>query len=418
MFRGQYFATRSGAVAIVASVFLACQPAPEAPADRLATATETETAAEGVLAVELVEVPAKPGSLAPNWSVDTGGALLLTWLEPDSAAQPTRHSLQKARFNGAEFGAAQELAAGSDFFANWADLPAVAIGGDGVPVAHWLEKLGEATYAYGAQLVAGPSWEPQGLLHDDASPTEHGFVSFVPIDDGIQAFWLDGRSMAGEPPGSMELRTARLEGGVPSASELLDPRVCECCATDATLTSLGPLVVYRDRSEREIRDISVVRATPAGWSEPATVATDGWQIEGCPVNGPAVAAAGAQVAVAWFTAAAEQPKVRIAFSKDAGQTFGAPFEVEAGRPLGRVDLVLDEQGVASLVWLETVADEAEIRLARFTAAGQAAPNRILVRTSAARRSGFPRLARLGDDLVLAWVEVGEPSYLRVAKVIA
>ena len=68
------------------------------------------------------------------------------------------------------------------------------------------------------------------------------------------------------------------------------------------MTAEGPVVVYRDRSEaeKEIRDISIVRLKGKKWSAPRPVFQDGWRLNGCPVNGPAVAAAGRRVAVAWF----------------------------------------------------------------------------------------------------------------------
>ena len=59
----------------------------------------------------------------------------------------------------------------------------------------------------------------------------------------------------------------------------------------------------------------------------------------CPVNG-AVAAAGERVAVAWFTGADKTPRVKLAFSNDAGETFGQPVAVDDGNPTGRVDVLL------------------------------------------------------------------------------
>ena len=51
------------------------------------------------------------------------------------------------------------------------------------------------------------------------------------------------------------------------------------------MTADGPVVVYRDRSEQEIRDISIVRLHDGKWSQPSSVFEDNWKINGCPVNG-------------------------------------------------------------------------------------------------------------------------------------
>src|SRR5262245_18891800 len=119
---------------------------------------------------------------------------------------------------------------------------------------------------------------------------------------------------------------------------MLDMKVCECCQTSAAMTDDGPVVVYRDSSDQEIRDISVIRLTDGKWSQPRWVAQDGWQINGCPVNGPAIAASGRRVAVAWFTGAAGAQNVKLAFSGDLGESFGETITVDDGSPLGRVDV--------------------------------------------------------------------------------
>jgi len=382
--------------------------------------------------------PAPPGAMTPNW-VAGGERLLLSWLEP---VAPGGHRL---RFSTLTEGGWQEpitIAEGESFFANWADFPSLAAGPDGEILAHWLAKTGPGTYAYGIELARstdfGKTWRRLGLLHTDDTPTEHGFVSFVPLSrggegGGIQAFWLDGRKSGGgdggeghgegaEGGGAMTLRTARV-GATVGPSVELDDRVCDCCQTGAALTADGPVVVFRDRSPDEVRDISLVRAHAEGWSAPRAVAIDGWRIPGCPVNGPVPAAAGRELAVAWFTAAKtagtdRAPRVQVAFSADAGLSFGGPIVVDDGHPLGRVGLALDGHGGAVVSWLARVGEEAEIRLARVRPDGGRGAPHALGRTSAARSSGFPRLIRQGENLYVAWLEVGEDhsrSHIRVTR---
>jgi hypothetical protein len=379
------------------------------------------TGGEAVAGVTLLDSPAGPGAMAPRLSAGRSGTLL-TWIEPAGAAGAGSHQLRFAELSAeGTWSEPRQVATGDAFFANWADVPGAAEAGGGLCFAHWLEKLGEGTYAYGVRLArsrdGGGTWEDAGLLHDDRSPTEHGFVSYVALPDTVQAFWLDGREMAAASAGDMQLRTRRLGGGDgPGPSAVLDARVCECCPTDAALTSAGPIVVYRDRSESEIRDVAVVRAAGAGWTEPAIVHADGWEIHGCPVNGPAVDADGDRVAVAWFTAAEGRSRVAVAFSADAGATFGDPVVVDEDGPLGRVDLVLDGTGRAWVSWLATVGDGAEVRLRPVAAGGEAGEARTIVETGAARSAGVPRMARRGDDLVLTWVENADPSRVRVGIV--
>lgn len=378
--------------------------------------------------MQLLAPPSGPGAMAPSLASASSG-VLLTWLEPVADVEPRSFRLKSADLRDGVWGRPRQLAEGEGFFANWADLPAAVEMPDGSRFAHWLEKLGDDTYAYGVQLTHSPdggeTWRRLGLLHDDASPTEHGFVSYVALAEGAQAFWLDGRAMVGghseaghadSSAGSMQLRTARLDAGGPTPSVVLDERVCECCQTDAALTGAGPIVVYRDRDPTEVRDIAVVRATSDGWSQPTTLHADRWQIHGCPVNGPAVAAEGNDVAVAWFTAAEGVPRVLVAFSNDSGTSFASPIEIDGDKPSGRVDVVLGPSGDAYVSWMGTAGEEAEIRLRRVAPKGDLGQVRRIATTTVKRSAGMPRMVRYRHDLLMTWVEDVEPSRVRVGVV--
>jgi hypothetical protein len=365
----------------------------------------------------------RPGSLAPNLAPTRHG-LLLTWLEPLAAPAVPGHALRLARLEAGRWSAPVTVASG-DLFANWADFPALAEDRGGGLYAHWLAKTGPGKYAYSI-LVArssdgGRTWRTLGPLHEDRTETEHGFVSFVREGDGVRAFWLDGRETA--RGGDMALRTALLQGDRIGASEVVDPRVCDCCQTAAARVVTGPVaaasvVAYRDRSAEEVRDISLSRAEAGRWTPPATAHRDGWKIPGCPVNGPVLAAGGVEprLALAWFTAADQRPRVQVAFSGDAGRSFGAPVVVDGERPLGRVALVKVPGGDAIVAWLAVAGQEGEIRVRRVAPNGGAGPPLTISAASQARASGFPRLAVVGDELVVAWVAAGEPSRLRVGSV--
>ena len=104
------------------------------------------------------------------------------------------------------------------------------------------------------------------LPHHDGTPTEHGFASlFQAPGAGLGLVWLDGRAMKAakpdeEPSGSMGLRAAVFDRQGAQVSEtVVDDRVCECCPTAVAVTSEGPIVAFRDRSQDEIRDIYVSR---------------------------------------------------------------------------------------------------------------------------------------------------------------
>jgi hypothetical protein len=171
--------------------------------------------------------------------------------------------------------------------------------------------------------------------------------------------------------------------------------------------------VYRNRSEDETRDIQAVRLEHGVWTTPVTVHADKWRIDACPVNGPAVAARGEEVAVAWFTAP-DQPRVRLAFSADGGRSFGPPIAVATGKVVGRIDVVLLQDGRAVVSWLAETANGAVIRAQPFNRAGAADVATDIATANVARSSGFPQMVQAADGLLFAWTENGSTPAVRTA----
>ena len=353
--------------------------------------------------------PAGAGSGQPNLAVSPDGRVHLSWIE---RLGENRFSLRFSTKESDGWSAPRVIAEGSNWFVNWADFPSMVALPDGSLAAHWLVKSGTGTYAYDVNISrsfdGGKTWGKPFVPHRDGTQTEHGFVSLLAAKDGsLAAVWLDGREMKGGhgqgDHGNMTLRYVKIRrDGAMTDEAVLDAKVCECCQTSAAMTADGPVVVYRDRSDREIRDISVIRLKDGKWSQPRWVAQDGWQLNGCPVNGPAVAASGRRVAVAWFTGAEKIQRVKLAFSNDAGETFGEPVTVDDGNPVGRVDVLLLDDGSAIVCWLEKMSGGGEVRARRVRPDGRRDQAITVAPSGTARSSGFPQMARAGDTLVFAW----------------
>jgi hypothetical protein len=196
---------------------------------------------------------------------------------------------------------------------------------------------------------------------------------------------------------------------------LLDERVCDCCQTGAARSGASLVAVYRDRSAEEVRDIAWVRSAGDAWSTPAIVGGDGWKIEGCPVNGPALDGdASGRAVVAWFGAPEEGAHVRAAFSHDEGATWSAPIGIDDGRPIGRVDAVLLPGGEALVSWLGQTSSGTQLLARRVSASGADAEAQPIGESDAARSGGFPRMAVSGDEVLFAWRGTGEAGGLRLA----
>ncbi|MEN1728760.1 MAG: hypothetical protein AAGJ52_09995 [Pseudomonadota bacterium] len=399
------------------------RPAAALAAILLCTACQT---ADPSLTV--VDAPVGERSLAPRLTETSSGSAILSWLD----VTETGHRFVLAEFDGEHFGPAREVARGDNFFANWADTPGVREAADGRWLAHWLVRSGRGTYAYDVVMTLsedrGVTWSEPFSPHNDGTLTEHGFVStfLAPgTASAIGAVWLDGRET--EPAaedrdhdhgehhhhgaGAMTLRTATINGsGQVDNGTLLDDRVCDCCTTASAVTNNGVVVVYRDRSPEEIRDIHIVRQTETGWSKGTPVHRDGWQIAGCPVNGPDVIARGQQVFVAWFTLADDQARVQLASSEDGGVTFSEPQVFDKNIALGRVDLRWIDDGFV-LSWISQTSGSAVWRLARFDSDGELIQEGNLRTLDRGRVSGIPHvMAGDEDSLWVTWTESrGDPA---------
>ncbi|MDR6841877.1 sialidase family protein [Pseudoxanthomonas sacheonensis] len=378
------------------------------------------------------ELPVQGNAAQSDLVVASDGRMLLSWIETGSRSA---HALRFATFDGKAWSEPQEIAHGDDWFVNWADTPHIAATEDGALWAHWLRQSAKAAYAYDVVLSrsgdGGKTWSAPLTVNSDVTPTEHGFVSLWPHSrDSLGIAWLDGRNTAGEGHGghdahgggAMTLRVANLDAGLnKSAESELDSRTCDCCQTDAAMTVRGPLIVYRDRDGDEIRDIVTARFDSGAWTLPRKVHDDRWKMPACPVNGPAVVASGTQAWVAWYTAAGDMPKVRIARSQDAGDSFSPPVDLDSGLEVqGRVGVAADGDAVW-VSWSREDADGQSLWLARYNAGLSKELQRIQVAKlqGRGRATGFAQLVARGNDAYLIWTDIveGKPA-LRGARVIA
>ena len=357
--------------------------------------------------------PAGAGSGQPFLTTTSDGAVLMSWTEPSGSA----HAVKYATYRDGKWSPARTLVERDDLIVNWADFPSIVAGSGRTFFAHWLQKRPGGKYAYdiytSTSRDGGATWSSPRLLNRDGTPNEHGFVSIVAQRDGTAGIlWLDGREMHGHG-GEMTVRYGVLNAdGSVTGERVLDARACECCGTAMTRTSDGLVAAYRDRSAEEIRDIAVVRQRKGGWTEPKVANADGWKINGCPVNGPQLAANGKNVALAWFTAAQDRARVSVAFSNDSGASFGKPVSIDVGSPIGRVDTLTLDDGSALVSWIDGKGENASILLRRVWPNGRMNQPVRVASSSTARGAGFPRMTLAGDRLYIAWTEITPEKQIR------
>jgi hypothetical protein len=377
--------------------------------------------ASPVPSVNEIKSPAPPGSGQPNLAVAADGRVFLSWIEPDT---PQGYVLRFSVRGAQGWSAPKTIARGANWFVSDADVPSLAVLSDGTLAADWfVASVGPRSEAYDVNLVfskdGGTTWSKPLMPHRDGKKRQHGFVSMVPTPDAkLAAIWLDGRNMPSEEEGDMALMyTTIAANGTLGPETQIDNRACECCKTSMTATADGLVAVYRDRSDKEIRDISIVRYANGRWSQPQALTNDGWEIDGCPINGPAVSANGRNVAVAWFTAPDDdKPQVYALMSADSGKTFGKKIRIDDGNPLGRVDVVSRSSGAAVVSWVERTSQGAQVRMREVAANGTAAAPMNVSGTAGLGSGVFPRIVRSGDDIVVAWTDASKPAQIRTVVV--
>ncbi len=401
-------------------------------------------------AVAAIPSPAGSNSGEPQLTVSSRG-VLLSWVE---------HAESKATLRFAErtpsgWSEPRTVASGEDWSINGIDVPSVLRLSNGTLVAQWLQQSGGGMHANDVRLSYskddGKTWSRSFTPYHDEAARERLFASLFEMPNAeLGVIWLSGagaapttnvqRTDSSHPRGTdhahqqgaghqgheahegrgamnsmgnMTLRFARFDGAWKLTAEMpIDLRVCECCSTAAVATPEGVVAAYRNRSDDEVRDIYVSRLVQGRWGEPAAVHADNWQIAACPINGPALSARGRDLAIAWYTVKQDQGHAYLAFSRDAGRSFGEPIRLDDTASLGRVDVAMLPNGAALATWIEVADGRSHFRARRIAADGARSAS-MTVATLAGNRTS-PRTARNGDEVIFAWTEGGGASQVRTA----
>jgi hypothetical protein len=365
------------------------------------------------LTIDALTSPAGAASSVPQMTVQ-GDRVILSWVERDGS----KSALKFAERTATGWSSPLVVVASEHLMVNSADVPSVRALPDGSLAAHWMEEHGPDPEAYDLRVAwsnDGRTWSAPVAPNRDKTISQHGFATlFSTAAGGLGIVWLDGRATHGDE-GDMQLRAAMFDKThKPLGDALIDSRVCECCQTSVAIGDDGPIVAYRNRSAGEIRDIYVTRLAAGRWSMPTRVHRDNFKIEACPINGPAIAANGKEVVVAWFTAPNDQQRSYVSFSQDGGRTFGKATRVDDASSLGRMQVALTGDGAAMVGWVEFANEKSTFELRRIDASGARSPAIAVASLSGTR---LPRLVLAHNEVVLAWTESEkDSSRVRTARI--
>ena len=365
------------------------------------------------------ELPFGNGSRYPHLTQTEKGGLLVSWFEP---VDSTIFGLYFSEFTQSEWSEKSLIYSSKDFFINWADFPSIFEVNENTVVVHWPEMSAEGTYDYDVRISysrdRGKTWEKPIIPHRDGKHAEHGFVSFYKNEkQDLGLVWLDGRHMAsGQGHGSagdMNLYTSTFDSDFNQGEDSsIDAMVCECCPTSAVQLGDITLVAYRDRAESEIRNINILRKVGGKWENPYPVHEDGWMIPGCPVNGPKLAEKDGKIAIAWFTAPEGDSQINVAFSDDSGKSFSSPIRIDAGKPIGRVDIGWLNDESVTVSWLEANDENASLVYRTLGRKGPLSEVMEVETLAGGRGIGYPQFEMLGEKILFLWTDPIEKTQIK------
>ena len=350
------------------------------------------------------------------------GSLSLSWISSNEGKKST---LNFSQFKEGKWINTQTMATGSNWFVNWADFPAHAIN-ENLILSSYLKKSDSGTYTYDVilslQKLSGEKVKEDFLLHTDGVKAEHGFVSIIPNhNQGFFITWLDGRNTVDKDLDGyhkpMTIRFAEItnKGDIIDESEL-DSATCDCCQTSIAVTNKGPVVVYRDRSDKEVRDIYITRKINGIWGVPTPIHNDGWEINGCPVNGPKVASNSNNLAISWFTVSNEKPTVNLSFSKSNGASFDTPIKINDVDAIGRVDVAFLNPQEVLVSYIEGDDVGTYLRIKKVSIDGKVSAPITISKIDGGRNSGVPQLEILDNEAFVVWTVLkGKKNQLKTVK---
>jgi hypothetical protein len=293
----------------------------------------------------------------------------------------------------------------------------------------------------------GASFTRGATIPGSEAAGNRGWESIAVDRDGhVVAVWLDHRetasatapmhheghdhAAAGAPKTdgaaraqSSKLYVAALDGA--TGSQAVTGGVCYCCKTAVTAGPDGVIyAAWRHVYPGNLRDIAFTASRDGGrtFATPARISSDGWILDGCPENGPALAVGADNVVHAlWPTLVAgatadSEPMLALfhATVRNGGKFSPRERIVSEGTPR-HPQLAATPAGVVAAWDEQTAGGSRRVVLAHIGGSGSAPPRVSRDIVSGGARAQTPAIAGTPDAVVIAWVEGIDESVIRVER---
>ncbi len=267
--------------------------------------------------------------------------------------------------------------------------------------------------------------DAQGLAH--VVWLDHRGLAEAPAHAGAKAGSHEAAALDGVAMAMKSRLHYATYGDRATPEQMLAPGVCYCCKTALAPTAKGVLATWRHVYDGNMRDMAfALLGTPGAAAAPPRISADGWSINGCPDDGPALAVDAAdRVHAIWPTVIPGDEPVGALFyaSKPASASaFGARQRVTTlGSPKpSHPQVAVDGAGHLFVAWDEIVGG---VRTAAWSGGTAAADGALRLgapeRLAAAGPTQYPVMAPLARGVVVAWVSGAQgSSVIRVRHLVA
>jgi hypothetical protein len=257
----------------------------------------------------------------------------------------------------------------------------------------------------------GRTFGPAISLQARGAAGDRGWQAAATDANGnLHVMWLDHRGMTaatdhaqhkGEGDGADMAQRSGLYywGGGPERE--LFKGVCYCCKTALAIGSKNEIyAAWRHVFPGNLRDMGFTMSRDGGktFSPLLRVAEDGWSINGCPDDGPAMAIDAAGIIhLAWPTVKNDAGVILYATSKD-GTAFSVPVRVPTlgGPKPSHPQIAVDSNGRVVIAWDEAVNG------VRQAASVAAEPGGTFAKASVIGEGTYPVMAKADGAMVTAW----------------
>jgi hypothetical protein len=249
--------------------------------------------------------------------------------------------------------------------------------GNAMHVVWPAKRDGHSVIRYAGSKDGGRTFSPAVTVAGDTLTGARGWHSVaIGYDGGVHVAWLDGRNAApmvhahaqGSPkpaptPAKMgggprqDIFHAAWKGDGARYENAIAANVCFCCKTALATAGDRVFAAWRHIYPGSLRDIAVARSTDNGatWGDPVRVSEDGWKIDACPDDGPAMVADGhGGIHIAWPTLVpGDPPRKGIFYSTLSGDAFAPRLRLDSGESdPAHPQIASDEHTNTAVVWDE------------------------------------------------------------------